>query len=175
MHYFCGLILFMCNVTATIVVMKPTLLALLALAICTPLVAAEKTHKSHHKTVTKPATGQTSFSLKGADGSVKNYTLEIPSNSPAAKDGAVKISQQSAALAALGWAPTFYGATKVSADTAEFQTVPVGYYLVHMTGDIGGTRQPFYAAVLNSGQLVRPLETAGAPVKETHSKKAKKK
>ena len=127
----------MCKVDDTIRPMKPTFLALVALAFCTPLVAAEKTHKGHHKAVSQPAdTSMRSFTLKAADGSVKTYTFDFPSTVPPAKAGAeVKVSQQSAALAALAWAPPFYGATKVTVDTAELQSAPLPYYLVHLTGD----------------------------------------
>ena len=123
----------------------------------------------------------TSFTLKTADGSVKNYSLEIPATLPPSKPGGgpeIKVSTQSAALAALAWAPGFYGSKSTQVDSVAFANTPQSYYLVHLTGDVGGSRQPFYAAVLSNGLIVRPAATAGAPpAKATHAKKkaAKKK
>jgi hypothetical protein len=163
--------------------MKPTFFLLVALAISQPLFAAEKHHKAHPKKISEAAaleTGPKNFSVKSADGSVKNYTLQIPATVPPAKPGEseTKVSQQAATLAALAWAPTFYGSKANAVDAANLETSPTSYYLVHLTGEIGGSRQPFYAAVLSNGQLVRPTETVAAPkraTKEMHSKKAAKK
>jgi hypothetical protein len=155
--------------------MKPTFLLLIALAMSQPLLAAEKHHKTHPKKAPEAMTSETpqSFSVKAADGSVKNYALDIPA-APSMKpgDSDTKVSQQAATLAALAWAPSFYGSKSNAVDAATFETSPTSYYLVHMTGEIGGARQPFYAAVLPNGQLVRPTETAAAP-KKMHSKMKK--
>ena len=120
--------------------------------------------------------GPTTFSVKGADGSVKNYSLDIPAAPPAAAGTTGKISQQAAVLAALSWAPTFYGSTSTTAMSVDFLNEPTSYYLVHLTGKIGDSTQPLYAAVLEDGRIVRPTATT-APMKETKpahkSKKAK--
>jgi hypothetical protein len=180
----CYFLYFPCEKSAaTIGPMKPTFLLLVALAMCQPLFAAETHHKAHSKHVAAsapPEASPKSFSVKGADGTVKTYTLEIPSTLPAAKPGQpeTKVTQQSATLAALAWAPTFYGSKANAVDAATFESSPTSYYLVHLTGEIGGTRQPFFAAVLSNGQLVRPTETLAvqksAPKRE-HSRKAAKK
>jgi hypothetical protein len=158
--------------------MKPTFLLLVALAMSQPLFAAEKHHKAHSKKSSEAMApeGPQKFSVKAADGSVKNYSLEIPATLPSAKpgDSGTKVSQQAATLAALAWAPSFYGSKANAVDAATFETSPTSYYLVHMTGEIGGARQPFYAAVLSNGQLVRPSEAAAVP-KQMHSKKGSKK
>jgi hypothetical protein len=154
--------------------MKPTFLVIAALALTSPLIATAKSHKAHaapKKTETATKTGATSFRVKEADGSVKNYQLEVPTNLPPASGPASKISQQGAVLAALAWAPKFYGSTGTAANSAEFKTSPSPYYLVSLTGKIGDSAQPLYAAVLEDGRIVRPTVTAGAP--EKHPAKPK--
>src|SRR3984893_6956533 len=155
--------------------MKPTFLLLVALAITPALMAAPR-HHAPAKKESAPTAGATNFSVKGADGSVKNYSLEVPPVPPAAGGATGKISQQAAVLAALGWAPAFYGSTSTTAMSVDFLNEPTSYYLVHLTGKIGDSTQPLYAAVLEDGRIVRPTATT-APMKETKpahkSKKAK--
>src|ERR1700692_5006820 len=105
--------------------MKPTFLLLVALAIPPALMAAPK-HHAPAKKEPGPMAGPTNFSVKGADGSVKNYSLEIPAAPPAAPAGTTsdKISQQAAVLAALGWAPGFYGSTSTTAISVDFLRAP---------------------------------------------------
>jgi len=162
---------------ATIVAMKPTFLLLVALAITPPLMAATK-HHAPAKKESAPTAGPTNFSVKGADGSVKNYSIEIPAAVPppaaSTTAGPTKISQQAAVLAALGWAPAFYGSSNTTAISVDFVTEPTSYYLVHLTGKIGDSTQPLYAAVLDDGRIVRPTAEI-APMKETkpaHKSKA---
>ena len=62
-------------------------------------------------------------------------------------------------LAALGWAPAFYGSTNTAATSVDFLSTPTPYYLVHLTGKVGDSTQPLYAAVLDDGRIVRPTET----------------
>jgi hypothetical protein len=162
--------------------MKITFLLLVALALTPPLMAAQKAPKKHHraKTTAAPTTGQapTNFTVRGADGSVKNYSIEIPTTLPPATGataGAGKISQQAAVLAALGWAPGFYGSTSTAATSVDFITSPTPYYLVHLSGKVGDSTQPLYAAVLEDGRIVRPVETVSAPTTpEKHATKSKK-
>jgi hypothetical protein len=156
--------------------MKPTFLLLVALAITPPLMAAQKAPKHHGPAKKEPAsmTGATNFSVKAADGSVKNYSIEIPSPIPPAPGGTAKISQQAAVLAALGWAPGFYGSSSTTATSVDFLSEPTSYYLVHLTGKVGDSTQALYAAVLDDGRIVRPTATE-APMKEmkpAHKSKA---
>jgi hypothetical protein len=134
----------------------------------------------HHapKKEAAPTSAPTNFTVKGADGSEKNYSIEIPAAVPppaASTTGAPdKISQQAAVLAALGWAPGFYGSTSTTAISVDFLSDPTAYYLVHLTGKIGDSTQPLYAAVLSDGRIVRPTATT-APMKEmkhAHKKSA---
>jgi hypothetical protein len=147
--------------------MKPTFLILVALAITPPLMAATKHHPP--KKEAAPTSAPTNFTVKGADGSEKNYSIEIPAAVPppaASATGAPdKISQQAAVLAALGWAPGFYGSTSTTAISVDFLSDPTAYYLVHLTGKVGDSTQPLYAAVLTDGRIVRPTATT-APMKE---------
>ena len=153
--------------------MKPTFLILVALAITPPLMAATKHHAAPKKEAA-PMAAPTNFSVKGADGSVKNYSIDVPAAPPAAAAGATseKISQQAAVLAALGWAPGFYGSTGTAATSVDFLSDPTAYYLVHLTGKIGDSTQVLYAAVLSDGRIVRPTATT-APMKETKSTRKK--
>jgi hypothetical protein len=159
--------------------MKPTFLILVALAITPPLMAATKHHAP--KKEAAPTSAPTNFTVKGADGSEKNYSIEIPAAVPppaASATGAPdKISQQAAVLAALGWAPGFYGSTSTTAISVDFLSDPTAYYLVHLTGKVGDSTQTLYAAVLTDGRIVRPTATT-APMKEmkhAHKKAAKTK
>ena len=157
--------------------MKPTFLILIALAITPPLMAATKHHPP--KKEAAPTSAPTNFTVKGADGSEKNYSIEIPAAVPPPAASATgtpdKISQQAAVLAALGWAPGFYGSTSTTAISVDFLSDPTAYYLVHLTGKVGDSTQPLYAAVLSDGRIVRPTATT-APMRETkhtHKKAAK--
>jgi hypothetical protein len=51
----------------------------------------------------------------------------------------------------------FYDATFIRVDHVERVNGPVPYYLVQMTGNVAGSAQTFYAAVLDDGNLVRPM------------------
>jgi hypothetical protein len=160
--------------------MKPTFLVFVAVALTSPLLATAKSHKSHagpKKAETSAAnTGVTKFIVKGADGSVKNYEIEVPASLPPGGKGG-KISQQEAVLAALGWAPGFYGSTGTAAISADYKTNPTTYYLVNLTGKIGDSTQQLYAAVLEDGRIVRPTVTTGMPerpVAKSKSTKTKK-
>jgi hypothetical protein len=100
--------------------------------------------------------------------------------------GLTKVSQQSAGLIAVAWAggtskntPTpgdnwpnsltnvggkpggFYNASNVKVDSVQYMTSPVPYYLVQMDGQIGPNRDKLYAAVLENGQIVRPIPVSG--------------
>ena len=69
----------------------------------------------------------------------------------------------------------FYNATYIKVDSTQYETSPVPYYLVQMTGKIGGTAQTFYAIVLEDGRIVRPVPVSGPqaaqPVKRQHHRK----
>jgi hypothetical protein len=55
----------------------------------------------------------------------------------------------------------FYNASYIKVDSVQYETSPVPYYLVQMTGNIGGTPQTFYAIVLDDGRIVRPVPVGG--------------
>jgi hypothetical protein len=155
--------------------MKPTFLLLVALAITPPLMAVEKSKKAAHHP-------KKNTEMK-ADGTIKSYHLEVPQTAGKTQDLGFKLSEQAAALAAVNWASTFYGATALSANTVEWKTthqngqpLPFPYYLVNMTGKVGDSSQPLYAVVLENGELVRPIETTSmAEAPEKHKGKSKKK
>lgn len=150
--------------------MKTTFLLLIALALTPPLMAVEKGKKpsaSAKKTnVEKAESDAIEFSVTGSGGSVKTYHLEVPQTAGKPQDLPFKVSEQAAALAAINWAAGFYGASGLVAYTVDWRTahkngqpLPYPYYLVNMSGKVGDTTQPLYAAVLENGELVRPVET----------------
>jgi len=164
--------------------MKITFLLLVALALTPPLLAVEKGKKASRSpkknTEVKAEADAINYSVTGG-GTVKNYRLEIPDTAGKPQELPFKVSEQAAALAAVHWAIGFYGASNVAANTVEWKTthkngtpLPYPYYLVNMTGSVGGTSQPLYAAVLQNGELVRPVETTSAPAPPAKHAKSKK-
>ena len=68
----------------------------------------------------------------------------------------------------------FYNATFIRVDHVERVNGPVPYYLVQMRGNIAGSTQTFYAAVLDDGNLVRPIPVsryAYHPVRRSREKR----
>jgi hypothetical protein len=69
----------------------------------------------------------------------------------------------------------FYNASYIKVDSTQYETSPVPYYLVQMTGKIGGTAQTFYAIVLDDGRIIRPVPVSGPeaaqPAKAHHRSK----
>src|SRR6266446_9907083 len=51
----------------------------------------------------------------------------------------------------------FYNATYTKPTSVQRINGPVPYYLVEMRGNVAGSAQTFYAAVLDDGNLVRPV------------------
>ena len=160
--------------------MKTTFLLLVALALTPPLMAAHHGKKEKKHTEYQAESDAINFSVTGPGG-VKNYRLEVPDTAGKPQDLGFKVSEQAAALAAVNWAVNFYGASGVSANSVEWKTthrngtpLPYPYYLVNMTGKVGDTTQPLYAAVLENAELVRPVETvSAAPMHKPKSKKSR--
>jgi hypothetical protein len=67
----------------------------------------------------------------------------------------------------------FYNATYVRPISVQRINGPVPYYLVQMRGNVAGSAQTFYAAVLDDGNLVRPVPVsrhAYHPVRRSREK-----
>jgi hypothetical protein len=165
--------------------MKPTFLLLIALAITPPLIAVEKgkkaTHSAKKTTELKAESDAIDFKVTGTGGVIKSYHLEVPQTAGQPQDLPFKVSEQAAALAAINWASGFYGASGLTANTVEWKTthkngqpLPFPYYLVNMTGKVGGGDEPLYAVVLENGELVRPTETTSMAAPEKPTAKSKK-
>jgi hypothetical protein len=77
--------------------------------------------------------------------------------------GGVSKSTANPRLTNIGGAPPsgFYNASYIKVDSVEYQTSPVPYYLVKMNGQIGQTRETFYAALLEDGRIVSPVPVGG--------------
>jgi hypothetical protein len=56
----------------------------------------------------------------------------------------------------------FYNATYTKPTSVQRINGPVPYYLVQMQGNVAGSAQTFYAAVLDDGNLVRPVPVSRA-------------
>ncbi len=92
-----------------------------------------------------------------------------------AKDKTVSGDNYPNSLTDVGGKPGgFYNASNVKAESVEHITAPVPYYLVRMTGRIGGQPETLYAAVLESGQIVRPVPVSGKEAAPTQPKKMRK-
>lgn len=59
----------------------------------------------------------------------------------------------------------FYGAKNIKVVSVQQESSPTPYYLVQMTGEIGPNPETFYAAVLNDGRVIRPIEVSGTQPK----------
>ena len=161
--------------------MKTTFLLLVALALTPPLMAAYHGKKEKKHAEYQAESDAINFSVTGPGGVVKNYHLEVPDTAGKPQDLGFRVSEQTAALAAVNWAINFYGASGVSANSVEWKTthkngtpLQYPYYLVNMTGKVGDTTQPLYAVVLENAELVRPVETASAPPMHTPTSKRSK-
>jgi hypothetical protein len=56
----------------------------------------------------------------------------------------------------------FYNATYTKPTSVQRINGPIPYYLVQMRGNVAGSAQTFYAAVLDDGNLVRPVPVSRA-------------
>ena len=66
----------------------------------------------------------------------------------------------------------FYNATLTKPTSVQRINGPVPYYLVQMRGNVAGSTQTFYAAVLDDGNLVRPVPVSryDQPVRRSREK-----
>ena len=108
-------------------------------------------------------TEPTTFRVR-SQGGEQVYHFEIPASQSSTEK---PISQQQATLAALYWAKGFYNATNLKLDSIQYEQAPSPYYLAQLTGDVGGSSQTLYAAVLPDGKIVRPVAgpAPGTPMK----------
>ncbi len=92
-----------------------------------------------------------------------------------AKDKTVSGDNYPNSLTDVGGKPGgFYNASNVKAESVEHITAPVPYYLVRMTGMVGGQPETLYAGVLESGQIIRPVPTSGKAQHAAQPKKMRK-
>jgi hypothetical protein len=67
----------------------------------------------------------------------------------------------------------FYNATSTKPTSVQRVNGPVPYYLVQMRGNVAGSTQTFYAAVLDDGNLVRPVPVSRYAYHPVHSSREK--
>src|SRR6266550_5701227 len=67
----------------------------------------------------------------------------------------------------------FYDATFIKPTSVQRINGPVPYYLVQMQGNVAGSAQTFYAAVLDDGNLVRPVPVSRYAYHQGHRSREK--
>jgi hypothetical protein len=67
----------------------------------------------------------------------------------------------------------FYNATSTKPTSVQRINGPVPYYLVQMRGNIAGSVQTFYAAVLDDGNLVSPVRVSRYAYHPVHHSREK--
>ena len=82
------------------------------------------------------------------------YHFDIPASQSSTEK---PVSQQQATLAALYWAKGFYNASNLKLNSIQYEPGPNPHYLAQLTGDINGSSQTVYAAVLPDGKIARPV------------------
>jgi hypothetical protein len=128
-------------------------------------------------------TNAITYKVRLTNGAEQYYRLEVPPNVAPSKEppSKYKMSEQLATVAAVGWAGGlsksassprltdiggatpggFYNASYIRVDSVQYQTSPLPHYLVKMNGQIGQSRQTFYACVLEDGRIVNPVPVSG--------------
>ena len=147
-----------------------------ALALCTPLFVSSA--EAIFYTV-RTASGPVTYSLEVPPGTPVGTAIKP--DPQVAYSANFPLTAGSAEVAAVGWAggledkdkfdnyPNsltilggkvpggFYNASFTKPTSVQRINGPVPYYLVQMRGNIAGSAQTFYAAVLDDGNLVRPV------------------
>jgi hypothetical protein len=67
----------------------------------------------------------------------------------------------------------FYNATSTKPTSVQRINGPVPYYLVQMRGNVAGSAQTFYAAVLDDGNIVRPVPVSRYAYHPVHRSREK--
>jgi hypothetical protein len=67
----------------------------------------------------------------------------------------------------------FYNATSTKPTSVQRINGPVPYYLVQMRGNVAGSAQTFYAAVLDDGNIVRPVPVSRYTYHPVHHSREK--
>lgn len=66
----------------------------------------------------------------------------------------------------------FYHGSYIKVGDVKYQPSPFPNYLVHLNGQIGQTRQSFYADVLEDGRIVRPVPVSASVARRNPEPKA---
>jgi hypothetical protein len=163
-----------------------------ALALCTPLFVSSAEAIVY---TVRTASGPVTYSLEVPPGTPVGTAIKP--DPQVAYSANFPMTAGSAEVAAVGWAggledkdkfdnyPNsltilggkvpggFYNASFTKPTSVQRINGPVPYYLVQMRGNIAGSAQTFYAAVLDDGNLVRPVPVsryAYHPVRHSREK-----
>jgi hypothetical protein len=98
------------------------------------------------------------FNMQRADGTPVVYEFRIPDNIAIETVGDTADAQHQAGLTALSWAKGFYHAHDIFLRSVEFRYSPVPHYVASLDGQVGASRQAFFAVILGSGTALEPVE-----------------
>jgi hypothetical protein len=162
------------------------------LALCTPLFVSSAEAIVY---TVRTASGPVTYSLEVPPGTPVGTAIKP--DPQVAYSANFRMTAGSAEVAAVGWAggledkdkfdnyPNsltilggkvpggFYNATYVRPTSVQRINGPVPYYLVQMRGNVAGSAQTFYAAVLDDGNLVRPVPVSRYAYHPVHRSREK--
>jgi hypothetical protein len=99
-----------------------------------------------------------SFNMTKANGAQVIYEFRVPDNIAIASSGDTAEAQHKAGLTALTWAKSYYSAHDVFLRSVDFKLSPIPHYVASLDGQIGPSRQAFFAVILGSGTALEPVE-----------------
>jgi hypothetical protein len=98
------------------------------------------------------------FNMEREDGTPVVYEFRVPDNITIATSGDTADAQHQAGVTALGWAKNFYHAREVYLRSVDFRYSPIPHYVASLDGQVGASRQAFFAVILGSGTVLEPVE-----------------
>jgi hypothetical protein len=98
------------------------------------------------------------FNMQRVDGTPVVYEFRVPDNITIATSGDTAEAQHRAGVTALDWAKNFYHAHDVYLRSVDFRYSPIPHYVASLDGQVGASRQAFFAVILGSGTVLEPVE-----------------
>jgi hypothetical protein len=98
------------------------------------------------------------FNMERVDGAPVVYEFRVPDNIAVATSGDTAEAQHQAGLTALSWAKSFYHAHDIFLRSVDFRYSPIPHYVASLDGQVGASRQAFFAVILGSGTALEPVE-----------------
>jgi hypothetical protein len=98
------------------------------------------------------------FNMEREDGTPVVYEFRVPDNITIATPGDTAEAQHQAGVTALDWAKKFYHAHDIYLRSVDFRGSPIPHYVASLDGQIGSSRQAFFAVILGSGTVLEPVQ-----------------